>query len=100
MAAILRGVRLRRRLGEAAGRFTSLRHAAEYELASLHVDLRALESCLQPHLRHHVVIRVVAPPRAMMLRLRRQLHADDLLDLAEGQRHLARALPAQKLSEG
>src|SRR3954465_11891608 len=60
---------------------------------------RALEAGWEPHLGHHVVVRIVAPPRAMMLRLGRQLHAGDLLDFAEGERHFLRALLTQKFAE-
>src|SRR5436190_16577158 len=73
--------------------------AAKYELARGHVDLRAFKACLDPDFCHDIVGWIVAPPRPMMLRLRRQLCAGNAFDLAERQRNFLGALLAQIVSK-
>src|SRR4051812_9060794 len=74
-------------------------NAAKNQLAGAHVHLRAFITRLEPDFRHHIVGRIIAPPGSMMLCLRRQLHAGDLLDVAEGQRYFTGAVLLQECPE-
>src|SRR5680860_213071 len=82
--SILETMWSRPRLAPSLGRFPD---PAENEFACAHVDLLGLITCLEPHLSHDVVRSVIAPPCAMELRLRRQLHARYLFDFLEGHRY-------------
>src|ERR1043166_7896366 len=73
--------------------------AAENQLAPLDIDLLGCEPSIEPDLRHHVVPRIVAPPRTIALG-EPQFAPDDPLDLRERHTHFGTALLSQVISKG
>src|ERR1700733_11273585 len=93
-------LRIRQRKRERRFSARRLCDPAKHEFARSYIDPRTLVTRIEPDLCHDVVGGIVAPPRAMMLRLRRQFHTGDRFDLVECQRHLVRGLLTQKRSKG
>src|SRR5262245_16578212 len=59
-------------------------HAPERHTLALHVHILTFETGVLPRLGHDVVLRIVAPPRAVIQGTRRQLRSDHAFDLVEG----------------
>src|SRR5579871_2326408 len=81
-----------------AGLFAS-GHLTKDQPPALNVDLLGLKAGIEPNLGHHVVIRIIAPPRPVLARTVRELRTKNPLDVLELQSDQLRALLAQKSSK-